>query len=104
MVFVTESHPGLEGRQLAKDLINIGLTVKLVADSAVTSILSDVDLVLVGADSVLADGSLVNKVGTGNIAELAKARGIPVFVICETAKFSTVDFLGEAAQASGLFD
>ncbi len=104
MVFVTESHPGLEGKQLAKDLINIGLTVKLVADSAVTSILSDVDLVLVGADSVLADGSLVNKVGTGNIAELAKARGIPVFVICETAKFSTVDFLGEAVQASGLFD
>jgi translation initiation factor 2B subunit (eIF-2B alpha/beta/delta family)/8-oxo-dGTP pyrophosphatase MutT (NUDIX family) len=104
-VYVTESHPGLEGKQLAKDLVALGLTVRLIADSAATSIISDVDLVLVGADSVLTDGSLINKVGTEKIAAAANAQNIPFYVICETAKFSTLDFLGESVEFSkSLFD
>ena len=104
-VYVTESSPGLEGKQLAKDLIEIGVPVRLVADSAVDSIISDIDLALVGADSVLADGSVINKIGTKKIAALAKEREIPFCVVCESSKFSTVDFLGEPVQlADTLFD
>jgi translation initiation factor 2B subunit (eIF-2B alpha/beta/delta family)/8-oxo-dGTP pyrophosphatase MutT (NUDIX family) len=104
-VYAVESYPGMEGKQLAKDLVNIGVPVKLIADSALGSIISDVDLVLVGADSVLTDGSLVHKVGTKYIAAGANEREIPFYSACETTKFSTADFLGEPAQPSeALFD
>jgi translation initiation factor 2B subunit (eIF-2B alpha/beta/delta family)/8-oxo-dGTP pyrophosphatase MutT (NUDIX family) len=105
MVYVTESSPGMEGKQLAKDLISIGLPVKMIADSAVKSIIQDIDTVLVGADSVLNDGSIINKVGTNKIAEAAYERHVPFYVVCEKAKFSTMDFLGERGEISKtLFD
>lgn len=94
-VFATESFPGLEGKELAKHLITLGVPVKLITDSAVDSIISRVNLVLVGADSVLKDGSLIHKTGTGNIAIAAKKHGIPLCSSCETAKFSTQDFIGD---------
>jgi translation initiation factor 2B subunit (eIF-2B alpha/beta/delta family) len=50
---------------------------------------------LVGADSVLKDGSLIHKTGTEKIAIAAKKHGIPFCSSCETAKFSAQDFLGE---------
>ncbi len=104
-VFATESYPGMEGKQLAKDLIALEIPVRLIPDSVVDSIISHVNLVLVGADSVLKDGSLIHKIGTRNIAVAAKRNGIPFFSSCETAKFSTQDFLGERPTIpQGLFD
>jgi ribose 1,5-bisphosphate isomerase len=104
-VYVTESSPGLEGKQLAKDLIEIGIPVRLIADSAVGSVISDVDMVVVGADSVLADGSVINKIGTKKIATMASEEEIAFCVICESGKFSTLDFLGEPVHfAETLFD
>ncbi len=94
-VYATESYPGMEGKRFANDLVGLGVPVRLVADSAVASIIPDVNLVLVGADSVLADGSLVHKVGTKAIATDASERRIPVYSVCETTKFSTADFLRE---------
>ncbi len=99
-VYVTESYPGMEGKQLAKDLVKFGIPVKLVADSAVGSIIQDVDLVLVGADSVLTDGSLLHKAGTKSIAAAIHEREIPFYSVCETAKFSTADLLREPVQPS----
>jgi len=104
-VYATESYPGMEGKNLAKALVSMEVPVKLVADSAVGSVIPDVDVVLVGADSVLTDGSLLHKVGTRNIAAAAKERGIPFYSVCESMKFSTADFLGEPVQAPNeLFD
>ena len=104
-VYVIESSPGLEGKQLAKDLIDIGVPVKLIADSAMNSIISDIDMVIVGADSVLANGSVINKIGTSKIANAAKEEEIPFFAVCESTKFSAADFLGEQIQiAETLFD
>jgi len=94
-VCATESYPGMEGKQLAKDLIALGIPVRLVADSVVHSIIPRANLVLVGADSVLKDGSLIHKTGTEKIAIAAKKHGIPFCSSCETAKFSAQDFLGE---------
>jgi len=103
--YVTESSPGLEGKQLAKDLIEIGIPVRLIADSAVGSVISDVDMVVVGADSVLADGSVINKIGTKKIATMASEGEISFCVVCESGKFSTPDFLGEPVHfADTLFD
>jgi len=95
----------MEGKNLAKDLVGLGVPVKLVADSSAGSVIPDADLVLVGADSVLTDGSLLHKVGTESIAAAAKELEIPFYSVCESMKFSTADFLGERIQASnGLFD
>jgi len=103
-VYATESYPGMEGKQLAKELITLGIPVTSIADSAVGSILHEVDSVLVGADSVLKDGSLIHKVGTRDIGIAAEKRRIPVYCSCETSKFSTQDFLGERPETSTVFD
>ncbi len=104
-VYATESYPGMEGKQLAKELVEFGVPVKLVPDSGVGSIIPDLDLVLVGADSVLADGSLLHKIGTRGIARAANERDIPFYSVCETTKFSTANFLKEPVQASeAIFD
>jgi len=103
-VYVTESYPGMEGKQFANDLIALGAPVTLIADSAITSVIPKVSLVLVGADSVLRDGSLVHKTGTRNIAFAAKRHGVPVYSLSETSKLSVQDFLGERPNLSDLFD
>lgn len=103
-VCATESYPGMEGKELAKELIAADVPVTLIADSTVGSILDEVDLVLVGADSVLRDGSLIHKAGTRDIAVAAKEHGIPFYSSCESVKFSTQDFLGERPETSALFD
>jgi translation initiation factor 2B subunit (eIF-2B alpha/beta/delta family) len=104
-VYVTESQPGGEGAQLAKDLSSKRIQARLVPDIKSLPDMPAVDLVLVGSDSVMADGSIVNKIGTKAIAELCNARSIPFYVVCETAKFNTFDFLGEPIKfVEALFD
>lgn len=99
-VYVTESFPGMEGKQLANDLIALGIPVKLIADSAVNSIIPRLSLVLIGADSVLQDGSLLHKIGTRNIAIAARSHQVSVCVVCESIKFSVSDFLGDRHEIS----
>ena len=103
-VFVTESIPGYEGKALARDLIETGLRARVVSDSNIPKILEQIDIVVVGADTVLADGSVVNKVGTKHIAVEAKLRHVPFYVVCESGKFSTENFLGENIQLDDMFD
>lgn len=104
-VYATESRPGEEGVRLVKDLSSRGLQARLVPDIMAPSEMPNVDLVVVGADSVMADGSLVNKIGTARIALFSDTRSIPFYVVSETAKFNTSDFLGEPIRiAAALFD
>ncbi len=103
-VWVTESNPGYEGRVLASDLNETGLQVRIVPDSDVPVILEDVDVVVVGADSVLVDGSIVNKIGTRKMAVEAEAKNVPFYVICETSKFSAANLLGEEVEIAQIFD
>jgi ribose 1,5-bisphosphate isomerase len=105
VVYSTESYPGMEGKNLAKSLVDLNVPVTLIADSAVASIMSKVDIVLVGTDSILADGSLLHKVGTKSIADIAMKQKILFYSVGESIKFSTADFLGEPIQPSpDLFD
>jgi translation initiation factor 2B subunit (eIF-2B alpha/beta/delta family)/8-oxo-dGTP pyrophosphatase MutT (NUDIX family) len=104
-VYATESYPGMEGRELSKELVELGVPVTLIADSAVYSIIQSVSLVLVGADSVLRDGHLIHKTGTKRIGVAAERLGIPVYSACETVKLSIQDFLGERPEVPAtLFD
>ncbi|SRR5712691_578323 len=86
-VFVLESKPLLEGLGLARALSEDGVPTKTVPDDAGAPLVSDATYVLVGADSVLRDGSVVNKIGTHRLASTAANDHKPVYVVCETLKF-----------------
>jgi translation initiation factor 2B subunit (eIF-2B alpha/beta/delta family) len=85
---VCESRPLFEGRATARDLATDGIAVTLVTDAQGPLFLSQVEAVLVGADGVLANGSVVNKVGTYPLALAARDRGLPFYVTCESLKIS----------------
>jgi translation initiation factor 2B subunit (eIF-2B alpha/beta/delta family) len=90
-VVCTISDPVGEGRGLAEDLRAAGLTVELVDDSDAEHAAATVNVVLLGADTVFLDGSLVNKLGTKGIAKAAKKAGVPVIVACEIIKLLPED-------------
>lgn len=93
---VTESRPGLEGKQLAKAISSLGITTHYITDAQIGLFVPHADVVMVGADTVLADGSVVNKSGTYLLALAAKANRVPFYVCCESFKLS--DLLANTIQ------
>jgi translation initiation factor 2B subunit (eIF-2B alpha/beta/delta family) len=87
----TVSEPGGEGRELAEGLRGADLAVDIVDDADAEHALTTVDVLLLGADTVFRDGSLVNKVGTAGLAKAAKKKGVPVLVACEVIKLAPED-------------
>jgi len=82
-----EAGPAFEGRGMAAALGRDGIPVEVVPDDVGPTRAAEATYVLVGADSVLRDGSLVNKRGTLPVAQSAKAQEKPVYVACESLKF-----------------
>jgi methylthioribose-1-phosphate isomerase len=90
-VWVDETRPRLQGARLtAWELMRYGIPMTLIADNAAGHLMitGQVDLVLVGADRVAANGDVANKIGTYKLAVLARENGIPFYSVCPT---STVD-------------
>jgi ribose 1,5-bisphosphate isomerase len=85
-VFATESRPLLEGRKMAVSLRQGGIDATLITDAEAGHFMSEVQLVLVGADTVLDDGAVVNKMGTCLIALAATDRKVPFYVACDSWK------------------
>ena len=82
-VYVTETRPVMQGARLtAYELMKDGFDVTLIADTAVgyTMRLGKITKVIVGADRVLRDGTTINKIGTFQVATMAKRFGIPFYV------------------------
>ncbi|MCA9520720.1 MAG: NUDIX domain-containing protein [Myxococcales bacterium] len=86
-VVVTESRPGMEGRRTAQALARAGFDVELIVDAAAAHWMERVDAIVVGCDSILDDGSVINKIGTRMLALLAANQGTPVFVVADSLKF-----------------
>jgi methylthioribose-1-phosphate isomerase len=90
-VWVDETRPYLQGARLtAWELAQAGVPHTLIPDVAAASLMAagKVDVILVGADRVAANGDVANKVGTYPLAVLAARHGIP-FYVC--APISSVD-------------
>jgi len=83
---VAESRPLFEGRRTAKELAEMGFKVTLISDAACSIFIEQSDLVLVGADTILPDGSLANKVGTKLIALAAYEKRISFYAVSQTIK------------------
>jgi translation initiation factor 2B subunit (eIF-2B alpha/beta/delta family) len=86
-VYALESRPLLEGRFLVIALTEAGIPASLVPDAMGPSLMATATLGLVGADSILNDGSIVNKIGTYALALSAADHKKPFHVACETLKF-----------------
>jgi ribose 1,5-bisphosphate isomerase len=85
-VVATESNPLGEGRTTARLLADRKLPVRLIADAQAGVFVGQMAAVVVGADTVFADGAVVNKVGTLALALLARQAGVPFFVASECLK------------------
>jgi len=92
MLWIDETRPLLQGSRLtAYEAGRAGMPHQLLADAAAASLMAagQVDLVVVGADRIAADGSVANKVGTYALAVVAGHHQVPFVVVAPT---STVDF------------
>jgi methylthioribose-1-phosphate isomerase len=90
-VYVDETRPFLQGARLtAWELRELGVPMTLITDSMAGHFMSrgQVDLVVVGADRIAANGDVANKIGTYAVAVLAHENGVPFYV---AAPISTVD-------------
>ncbi len=85
-VYYTETRPMNQGHKTMKDLEG-EVRSSLIVDSAAAHFMKECDSVLIGADAVTADGSIVNKIGTLGIAIIAKEYEIPVYCLTSKLKF-----------------
>lgn len=91
-VYVDETRPFMQGARLtAWELQRAGVPLTLITDSMAGYFMrrGAIDCVIVGADRVVSNGDIANKIGTYSLAVLARAHGIPFYV---AAPSSTVDF------------
>jgi len=90
-VFADETRPLLQGARLTTwELLRAGVAVTLICDDMAAKVMREgrIDLVIVGADRIAANGDTANKIGTYGVAVLARHHGIPFYV---AAPYSTID-------------
>lgn len=90
-VYADETRPFLQGARLtAWELVRDGIDTTVITDNMAGALMRQglIDLVVVGADRIAANGDTANKVGTYTVAVLAKEHGLPFYV---AAPLSTID-------------
>src|SRR5215212_1620920 len=98
-VIADETRPFLQGARLtAWELVREGINTTVITESMAGPLMraGDIDLVVVGADRIAANGDFANKIGTYSVAVLAKAHNIPVYV---AAPWSTIDMMTKNGDA-----
>jgi ribose 1,5-bisphosphate isomerase len=94
-VIVTEARPGYEGRATAARLAGMGIPVTLITDAQAGIFLPGCSALVLGADSILGSGAVINKVGSALFARAARASRVPCYVLSETFK------IGPGARCAG---
>lgn len=95
-VFADETRPFLQGARLtAWELLRDGIQTTVITDSMAGPLMREgkVDVVVVGADRIAANGDVANKIGTYTVAVLANQHGVPFYVAapCSTVDLTTPD-------------
>jgi methylthioribose-1-phosphate isomerase len=89
-VIACETRPYLQGARLtAWECLQEGIPCTLITDSMAGHLMSrgEVDVVIVGADRIAANGDVANKIGTYSLAVLARRHGIPFYVAAPLSTF-----------------
>lgn len=97
-VYADETRPLLQGARLtAWELVQAGIDTTLICDNMAAQVMREgkIDLVIVGADRIAANGDTANKIGTYSVALAAKAHDIPFYV---AAPYSTFDLSIETGE------
>ncbi len=93
-IYILESRPLLEGIRVAVTLSSYFKT-NLIIDAAMGKFIDQIDFILIGVDSILKDGSVINKIGTFPLAVLANERNIDVYVVGDCFKYNLKNHYGE---------
>ncbi|PSR96566.1 Translation initiation factor eIF-2B subunit delta like [Actinidia chinensis var. chinensis] len=86
-VVIVDSRPKLEGQALLRRLVGKGLSCTYTHINAISYIMHEVTKVLLGAASVLSNGTVYSRVGTACVAMVAHEFQVPVLICCEAYKF-----------------
>jgi len=98
-VYADETRPFLQGARLtAWELMADGVPTTVICDNMAASLMraGRIQAVVVGADRIAANGDVANKIGTYNVAILAREHGIPFYV---AAPWSTIDLATETGDS-----
>jgi len=98
-VFADETRPLLQGARLTSwELMQAGIDVTLICDVAAAKVMREgrVQMVIVGADRIAANGDTANKIGTYGVALLARAHDIPFYVAAPVSTFDPALASGDA--------
>ncbi|MEE9376499.1 MAG: S-methyl-5-thioribose-1-phosphate isomerase [Candidatus Lokiarchaeia archaeon] len=95
-VINTETQPRLQGRKTANKLLGAGIEVIHVVDSAMRWVVRhyQVDLILIGADSITSEGTIINKIGSRLLALVAHEEHVPFYVASPLLKYNPETNLG----------
>lgn len=109
-VYNTETRPLFQGRKTARELANAKIKVTTFVDFAVGIAISkeqgtkSVDKIFLGADAILKNGDIINKVGSEVIAIIAKKNKIPVYIIADSWKFTKNNLELEQRSSGEVWD
>jgi translation initiation factor eIF-2B subunit alpha len=95
VIYVMNDARGTESRAVVSLLRAKGVPVATIPEGAVGYAMGKVDLVIVGAEGVVENGGIISRLGTYQIALLAKAAGKPFYVAAESHKFVRLYPLGQ---------
>ncbi|KAI3905536.1 hypothetical protein MKX01_036445 [Papaver californicum] len=88
-VFVAEGAPRYQGHVLAKELVARGLQTTVITDSAVFAMISRVNMVIVGAHAIMANGGVIAPVGLNMVALAAQRHAVPFVVVAGSHKITS---------------
>ncbi len=92
---VLEGRPAYEGRTTAQKLQQQATQVTVITDAQADIFLPRCQAVVIGADSILADGGVLNKAGSALLARAAQGHSVPFYVLSETLKISIHTWSGD---------
>ena len=87
IVLVTECRPFCEGYITCEKLAEVKINHRLIMDNAVACLMDTVDMVMTGAEAVVENGGIINRIGTYGISLIAKAFLKPLYVCTDSLKF-----------------
>ncbi|MHA1339069.1 MAG: translation initiation factor eIF-2B [Promethearchaeota archaeon] len=89
-VICTETRPLYQGRITARELLDAGIPVKMIVDSAIRWAVRnfDIKMIITGADAITSEGTVLNKIGSRLLALVAREMHVPYYVATPLLKFN----------------